>query len=107
MCCKRVFRIRKLLSLPMPGCTCTKPRQIIWKLELEYHTDLPLCLILLRYTPGGVKHVALGEYANIQVGKEKVVQIDDGIFYHVYVNNPGIQSQWFFSVLKIMVVRYG
>ena len=34
-----------------------------------------MCLILLRYTPGGVKHVALGEYAN--VGKEKVVQIDD------------------------------
>ena len=40
---------------------------------------------------GGVKHLALGEYANI--GKEKVVQIDDHFFYHVYVNNPGKQSQ--------------
>ena len=70
----------------MPGCTCTKPRQIIWKLELEYHTDLPLCLILLRYTPGGVKHVALGEYANI--GKEKVEQIDDH-FLSCLCKQPG------------------
>ena len=56
------------------------------KIGIGYHTDLSLCLILLRYTPGGVKHVALGEYANI--GKEKVVQIDDH-FLSCLCKQPG------------------
>ena len=37
-------------------------------------------------TPGGFKHVALGEYANI--GKEKVVQIDDH-FLSCLCKHPG------------------